>query len=146
MSEWERERERVCECVSEYCTYASNSESVPTYLTWVHVGINLLLQSPKFRYRRDSYFFPAFSFPSTSGTCKVCIYPSSCLSFPLFCWLTSGTVALYTCSLHTSLCTLPSHHLGKVWYGMVGVSISAAFYFWLGKARMIEKSILGPWP
>lgn len=56
------------------------------------------------------------------------------------------TVALYTCRLHTSLCTLPSHHLGKVWYGMVGVSISAAFFFWLGKARMIEKSILGPWP
>lgn len=27
------------------------------------------------------------------------------------------TVALYTCSLHTSLCTLPSHHLGKVRYG-----------------------------
>lgn len=26
---------------------------------------------------------------------------------------------------------------------MVGVSISAAFFFWLGKARMIEKSILG---
>lgn len=66
---------------------ATLNQYLPTlpYLTWVHVGINLLLQSPKLRSGRDSYFFPAFFFfPSTSGTCKVCIYPSSCLSSPLF--------------------------------------------------------------
>lgn len=112
----ERERERVCECVSEYCTYASNSESVPTYLT-LPPRYKPVITEPKFQVPRDSYFFPAFfsHLPQVHvryASIRRRVYLSR---FFLLAYL--QYLALYTCSLHTSLCTLPSHHLGKVWYG-----------------------------
>lgn len=78
----ERERERVCECVSEYyCMQATLNQYLPTYLPKVGTcRYKPVITEPKVQVRIH-IFFPAF-FPIYLRY-MVCIYPSSCL-FPLF--------------------------------------------------------------
>lgn len=57
----ERERERVCECVSEYCMQATLNQYLPTLPTYLGTcSYKPVITEPKIQVGRDSYFFPAF--------------------------------------------------------------------------------------